>query len=79
MRLIIIQAIYSQRPVRLKAVEIYCDFGRKDLVFSKVCFDNFFFSYLVKEVLNNCVYISHFTYVKFRLYLCMFLVLEKWH
>ena len=36
--------IYShdQRTVRLKTVEIYCDFCCEDLVFSKVCFDNFF-------------------------------------
>ena len=39
---IIIQAIYSQHAVRLKTVEIYCDFCCEDLVFSKVCFDNFF-------------------------------------
>ena len=39
---IIIQDIYSQRAVRLKTVEIYCDFCCEDLVFSKVCFDNFF-------------------------------------
>jgi hypothetical protein len=41
-RLIIIQAIYSQHAVRLKTVEIYCDFCCEDLVFSKVCFDNLF-------------------------------------
>jgi hypothetical protein len=41
-RLIIIQDIYSQRAIRLKTVEIYCDFCCEDLVFSKVCFDNLF-------------------------------------
>jgi hypothetical protein len=41
-RLIIIQAIYSQRAVRLKTVEIYCDFCCEHVVFSKVCFDNLF-------------------------------------
>jgi hypothetical protein len=39
---IIIQDIYTQRAVRLKTVEIYCEFCCEDLVFSKVCFDNFF-------------------------------------
>jgi hypothetical protein len=34
--------MFSQRAVRLKIVEIYCDFCCEDLVFSKVCFDNFF-------------------------------------
>jgi hypothetical protein len=73
-QLIIIQAIYSQRAVQLKTVEIYCNFCCEDLVFL-----TFLFSYLIKEILNNFVYISHFTYVKLPLYLCMFWVLEKWH
>jgi hypothetical protein len=59
---LIIQNIYSQRGVRLKTVEIYCDFCCEDLVFSKVCFHNFLFSNLIKEFWNNFVYISHFTY-----------------
>jgi hypothetical protein len=42
-RLVIIQAIYSQSTGRLKTVEIYCDFCREDLVFSKVCSDNLLF------------------------------------
>jgi hypothetical protein len=32
--------IFSVRAVRLKTVEIYCDFCSEDVVFSKVCFDN---------------------------------------
>jgi hypothetical protein len=39
---LIIQDIYSQHAVRLKTVEIYCDFCCEDIVFSKACFDNFF-------------------------------------
>jgi hypothetical protein len=39
---VIIQGIYSQRGVRLKTVELYCDFCCEDLVFAKVCFDNLF-------------------------------------
>jgi hypothetical protein len=67
-RLIIIQDIYSQRAVRLKTGEIYCDFCCEDLV----CFDNLIFCLQFnKKVLNNFVYISHFTFVKFQLYLCM--------
>ena len=70
-RLNIIQDIYSQRAIRLKTVEIYCDFCCEDLVFSKVCFDNFLFSNLIKEFWNNLVYTSHFTYVKFHcIYAC---------
>jgi hypothetical protein len=75
-RLIIIQDIYSQRGVRLKTVEIYCDFCCEDLVFSRHVLITFLFSNLIKEVLNNFVYISHFTYVKFPLYLCIFWVNE---
>ena len=37
-----IQDIYSQRAVRLKTVEIYCDFCCEDLVFAKACYNNFF-------------------------------------
>ena len=73
MRLIIIQDIYSQRAVRLKTVEMYCDFCCEDLVFSKVyVLITFLLSNLIKRFLNNFVYISHFTYVKFPLYYACF-------
>ena len=66
---LLFKPIYSQRAVRLKTVEMYCDICCEDLVFSKV-FLNFLFCNLIKEFLNNFVYISHlYTYVKFPLYL----------
>ena len=44
--------------------------------FQRYVLITFPFSNLIKVVLNNFVYISHFTYVKFPLYLCMFWVNE---
>jgi hypothetical protein len=79
-RLIIIQAIYSQRAVRLKTVKINIAIFAVKISFSqRYVLITFLFSNLIKEILNNFLYISHFTYVKFPLYLCMFWVLEKWH
>ena len=40
-QLINIQTFYSQRAVRLKIIVKYCHFCFEDLVFSKVCLDNF--------------------------------------
>ena len=40
-QLINIQTFYSQRAVRLKLIVKYCHFCLEDLVFSKVCLDNF--------------------------------------
>ena len=40
-QLINIQTFYSQRAVRLKLIVKYCHFCFEDLVFSKVCLDNF--------------------------------------
>ena len=40
-QLINIQTFYSRRAVRLKIIVKYCHFCLEDLVFSKVCLDNF--------------------------------------
>ena len=40
-QLINIQTFYSRRAVRLKIIVKYCHFCFEDLVFSKVCLDNF--------------------------------------
>jgi hypothetical protein len=59
-RLIIIQAIYSQRVVRLKLLKYIAIFAVKISFSQRYVLITFLISNLVKDILNNLVYILHF-------------------
>ena len=68
------QDILISQRVRVKTVKYIAIFAAKFTFSQRYVLITFLFSNLINEFWNSFVYISHFSYVKFPLYLCIFRV-----